>query len=440
MYRLFSISILCMVLSNFMLAQELPRKGFFGAKIGNLSQAEISKLGLPSQKGTIIKKVFPNTGADLAGFKIDDVLVEINNHSIKNTAHFLELLKSFNGGDQIQIQFYRASQLNSVAVALQPKPKETSKYYEVIYSSVQSGNNRLRTIITKPLGKGTFPAVLLIGGVGCYSIDNPTHQRLQSTNMWVDSLTINGFVTMRVEKTGMGDSAGLPCKQSDFATEKQGFLAGLMQLKSLTYVNDTQVFLAGFSMGGVIAPLITQEEPVNGIIVYGTIGAKWIDYELKNTRRQRVLEGYSSSAVDKWMIAEKKRLHGLFVQKKTREQIIVEHPETKSVFFNYPMEIKYFQQVAEVDIPALWQNTNTKVLAMHGSSDFVSSSMEHQLIAERVNRNHPNSATYVEIENADHWELYTESPKKSKQGKSKRLNRATVTTALDWIKNTIYDG
>ena len=96
--------------------------------------------------------------------------------------------------------------------------------------------------------------------------------------MWVDSLTAKGFVTIRVEKTGMGDSKGLPCNECDFHTEKQGFLDGLKQLKSLPYVDKQNIFIAGFSIGGVIAPLIAQPEPVKGIIVYGTAGRNWLEY------------------------------------------------------------------------------------------------------------------------------------------------------------------
>ncbi len=425
--------VLSILTSSFVLCQALPRKGFFGAVVGNLNQTEAASLKLPNENGTIVKKIFPGTGAALAGFEVDDVLVAVNNDPVQNTAQFLKLLKAFNGGDRVQIRFYRASKLSTVDVVLQPKPKEHSKTYEAIYSSVIAGENHLRTIITKPKGAGTFPAVLLIGGVGCYSIDNPTHQKLQSTKMWVDSLTNNGFVTMRVEKTGMGDSVGIPCKQCDFTTEKQGYLEGLKQLKSLSYVNEAETFLAGFSMGGVIAPLISQQESVKGIVVYGTIGAKWIDYELENTRRQRILDGYSKSALNKWMTAEKIRLHGLFVEKKTPSQIIAEHPETERVFFEYPMSIKYFQQVADIDIPDVWRNINAKVLAMHGASDFVSSSKEHQQIVYIVNHGTPNTATFTEIENADHWELYTESEKESKRGASKQVNTGAITTTIAWM-------
>ena len=422
-----------LILSCSVFGQSLPRKGFFGALIGDLTKSEANTLKVPDQSGTIIKQVFKGTSANNARFEENDVLISIHNKVIKNTRHFLELLKHFNAEDKIKISYYRQRKLKTKFVVLQPKPKEISNDYNIIYSSVRSGENHLRTIITKPKGDGIYPAVLLIGGVGCYSIDKISHKKLLSTQMWVDSLTMRGFATLRVEKTGMGDSKGLPCKKSDFKTEKQGFLDGLRQLKSLPYVNPEQVFIAGFSMGGVIGPLIAQQEPVKGILVYGTVGRNWFEYELENTHRQQLLSGYPSDSINIRMRAEYKRLYGLFVEKKKPEEIMAQYPETINTFFNYPMNIDYFQQVSDIDIGKLWMNTTANVLAMHGTADFVSSAAEHELIAKIVNRYHPNNATYIKVENADHWELYAKSEKISQQNKQTGLNPISVNTAINWI-------
>ncbi|MBK5286543.1 MAG: hypothetical protein JJE25_14185 [Bacteroidia bacterium] len=244
---------------------------------------------------------------------------------------------------------------------------------------------------------------------------------------------MNGFVTIRVEKTGIGDSKGIPCSECDFLTEKLGYLDRLKQLKSLPYVDKENVFIAGFSIGGVIAPLIAQQEKVKGIIVYGTVGRNWLEYELENSHRQRLLDDYPADSLDIWMRAEYKRLYGLFVGEKTPEQIIKEHPETAVNFFEYPMSITYFQQVADVNIRQMWMNTDAWVLAMHGTSDFVSSAGEHELLVQIVNHYHPDKATHTEIKNADHWELYTESEKISASHSQTELNPLAVTTALKWI-------
>ncbi|MEP7168932.1 MAG: hypothetical protein ABI855_06130, partial [Bacteroidota bacterium] len=111
--------------------------------------------------------------------------------------------------------------------------------------------------------------------------------------------------------------------------------------------------------------------------------------------------------------------------------------QTESHLFNYPMRIEYFQQVADVNIRELWMNTKAKVLAMHGTSDFVSSATEHKLIAEIVNHYHPGNATYTEIANSDHWGLFTESDRISKSNREMELNYLPVSTSIKWLKDNL---
>lgn len=433
--KIFLSSVAIIFSINFCVSQDLPRSASFGAQVRDLNDSSMTALKLSSKDGTLIQRVLPGSAAASAKFMENDVLVTFNKEKIQNTAQFLRMLKEKNGGDKINITYYRQSQLNTVTVVLAAKPMETSNSYDIIYSSVVSGSNHLRTIITKPKGNAVYPAVLIIGGVGCYSIDNSNLPEIASFRMWVDSLTANGYVTMRVEKTGMGDSRGIPCSECDFKTEAHGFLDGLKQLKSLPYVNTEKIFLAGFSIGGVIAPLLAQEEAVKGIIVYGTVGRNWLEYELENASRQQVLEKRPADSIDIYMRGEYIRLYQLFVEKKQPEQILAEHPETAGHLFRYPMRTEYFQQVADINIRELWMKTTVKVLALHGASDFVSSGIEHKQLAETVNEYHPGNATYIEVPNADHWSLNAASEWDSYLGQETKVNPAPIVTSLQWLKS-----
>lgn len=429
------IALFLMQQSSF--GQELPRGAWFGAQVSDLNDSSRAALKLSSLSGTLIKKVVEGSSAHSAGITVDDVLVSMDGENIENTSHFLQLLKKRHGGDKIKVGFYRKSKLKTTTMTLLPKKMETSDEYDIIYSSVVSGSNHLRTIITKPKGASNYPAVLIVGGVGCYSIDNTAVTEILSIKMWADSLTKNGFVTIRVEKAGMGDSKGIPCNEYDFNTEKQAFLDGLKQLKSLPYVDKEKIYIAGFSIGGVIAPLIAQQEPVKGIIVYGTVGRNWLEYEIDNALRQQLLDGAPADSIDIYMRAEYIRLYGLFVEKKSPQQVVKEHPQTALHLLNYPMRIEYFQQVADVNIRELWMNTKAKVLAMHGSSDFVSSATEHKLIANIVNHYHPGNATYIEIANSDHWSIFTESEIISASQTQMELNPLPLTTSIKWLKDNL---
>ncbi|MBK5286544.1 MAG: PDZ domain-containing protein [Bacteroidia bacterium] len=110
-----------------------------------------------------------------------DVLISFDGKVIDNINHFLSILKEYHGGDKVKVNYYRQAKLKTATLILHERARETSKDYDIIYSSVHSANNHLRTIITKPKGPGIYPAVLIVGGVGCYSIDNISNKDILST-------------------------------------------------------------------------------------------------------------------------------------------------------------------------------------------------------------------------------------------------------------------
>ena len=80
---------------------------------------------------------------------------------------------------------------------------------ETFHQTLQIDNAPYDAIITRPKTPGKHPAVFLIDGLGCYSLDNlkpddPFFQLLSG-------LTQRGYVTMRVDKNGEGKSGGPPC-------------------------------------------------------------------------------------------------------------------------------------------------------------------------------------------------------------------------------------
>ena len=183
------------------------------------------------------------------------------------------------------------------------------------YGAVASRAGRLRTIVTRPKGAGKHPALFLIQGIGLASIDNPAGG-LSSYKTIVDDFTRHGFVTLRVDKPGCGDSEGGPARDVDFDTELDGYRQALKMLKARADVDPDRVFIFGHSMGGVMAPLLAAEMPVRGIIVYGTIARTWPEYWLENLRRQMELAGASPAAIDRDLRAEAALATYLYAEKK----------------------------------------------------------------------------------------------------------------------------
>lgn len=186
---------------------------------------------------------------------------------------------------------------------------------------------KYRTIVTKPKGAGPFPAVLLIGGLGCYTLDN-----LQPTNPYqfvLYSLTRKGFVTMRVDKSGEGDSEGPPCKspEADLQLSVMRSVAGLRSLKGYRFVNPHQTFIFAHSIGPLEAAPVVNQVPVAGMIAAETIGRDWFTYQAEIAYSQSLLLGKGYDEAEAQARAQALCNVSFYLQKKTPEALQQEAPE-----------------------------------------------------------------------------------------------------------------
>lgn len=249
---------------------ELRRRAMFGAQLAPVTKEVRERQKLDSDDGVVLEKVFPDTSAAEGGFKEGDVVLAVSGAKVAGVPAFLKAVAGARAGDVLTLDFVRDGAKAEKRVTLKEMPREKGDGYDVIYGSVTSGGARLRTIVTRPKGEGRHPAVLLLqGGHTCFPIDTPVGQPVAFTWLAGD-LTRHGYVTMRGERPGCGDSEGGPLRDVDFDTELNGYKQALKALKKFDFVDADNVFLFGHSMGGIMAPLVATEVPVRGIAVYGT--------------------------------------------------------------------------------------------------------------------------------------------------------------------------
>ena len=99
-----------------------------------------------------------------------------------------------------------------------------------------------RTIVTKPRKEGKQPAVILIGGLSCSSIETYPGRESNWVRVIRDLVEQSDMVVMRIEKPGVGDSDG-NCAESDFLTDIAGFKAAVKSLKSKPYVDPDKIIV-----------------------------------------------------------------------------------------------------------------------------------------------------------------------------------------------------
>ena len=228
-----------------------------------------------------------------------------------------------------------------------------------------------------PKAAGKYPVVVFIGGLGCFSFDVAPGTPF-AYNTIIDQVAKTGFVTVRIEKTGQGDSQGQPCEGVDFYTELKGYMAGMRALSSYSFMDTTQVILLGHSMGGIIAPLICKDYPVKGIIAIATDAGSWFEYELVNQRRQLVLEGMDYDTIEIKAREKELVLHAFLVEKKSPEEILKDHPDWEENL-QYPCHYSYIQQVADLNMANVWKQVEAQVMFVYGLADFVTDARRTQV-------------------------------------------------------------
>lgn len=183
---------------------------------------------------------------------------------------------TFTQGISIPLEFHRTGMpytAKNIIRPQTPKPPFPYKSEDVIYNGngLQYGGT-----ITIPQGNGKFPAVLLITGSGAQDRDEAIFNH-KPFAVIADALTRDGFVVLRVDDRGIGNSTGdfTTSTTADFVKDVN---ASLDYLKSRSEVNDKKVGLLGHSEGAMIAPVVaSQRKDVDFIVLLAAPGVKIID-------------------------------------------------------------------------------------------------------------------------------------------------------------------
>lgn len=384
--------------------------------------------------------VIPGFTGDHAGLKAGDVLLAMDGKPV-HVATIVEEVRSLGVGQSVNFEIIREGKKIQVAAPLVERPRDPGNdNYTVEYSDVSSFGHRMRTIVTHPKTVGKHPGLMFIQGYSPVSYDFALSSKGLDAPILFDFAN-SGYVTMRVDKPGVGDSEGGPFSRVDYTSELDIYRQALKQLKAQPDVDPNDVFIFGHSMGGAFGPMVASEIQVKGIFVYGIAARTWHEYLLDITRYQGLLAGNSYADVDE-QVREASRVYEMVFQDgKTPEQVLKEHPEWKATIqgsfpdglFNEKVA-KYWSELENTNFASYWAKVNTHVLAVWGESDFVTYKIDHQLAADVVNSVHPGWGRVATVPNSDHlfatWPSQAESMKHFGAGD---FNPAFLTVVKDWI-------
>lgn len=389
----------------------------------------------PTGPGLVVRAVSPGSAGQAAGVMPNDILLRAAGFTLATSADLIGRLRSTGDGKPVVLELLRAGKPVQLTVTPRVVPRETSPDFTFLYSSVGTAGQRRRVIATVPKGRGPFPTVMLLGGIGCYSLDVPALTPTEAYTSLLYGLTRAGFATIRVEKSGIGDSEGPPCPQAGFQSEWRGYRDAARSLGSLPFVDTSRVFLVGHSIGGIGAPLLAREVPVRGVIAIATVAQSWLAYDRVNAERQYRLGGMDASAIARVLAVRERCTRRLLVARE-RAAAIVASDTTCKEYVEYPVSDVYMQELAALDLPSLWREVRAPVLAVYPGSDFVSSLDEHQALVRTVNERAPGRAELLVIAATDHYLSKAASPQESfaRAGRPGSFNPAVTEQLVTWLR------
>ena len=379
-------------------AADLPRHGVLGAVLADKDDA------------VTIEAVAPGSAAALAQIEPGDVIRSYGPERITTSAQLVQDVRRTPSGTTIDLVIVRNGLNKSISLTLAPPANEDDPSVATLYESISVQNTLRRVLVDVPKHlTGRHPAVLLIGGIGCFSVDVASNSENGYLRITRD-LARRGIVTMRLEKSGVGDSQGPPCHDVDFEDESASYAVALDALRRDDHVDPAHIYLLGHSIGTLIAPRLALKEYVAGVILSEAVGRDWFEYELQNLRRQLDLGGDPPQVVDEKMQSKEYCMHRLLIARDPESQIEADNPSCKLRNGIYPVGAPYMQEVAALNVIEPWTRLDVPILVIYGTSDYVVAPEDNQRIADVVNQRHSGLATIIAVDHMDHNLQFAATP------------------------------
>ncbi len=144
----------------------LPRHGVIGLVAG---PADPTRPAGPANPVTV-ERVIEGGAGDAVGFQTGDEIVSVDGQPVERVDQFVRAIGRHLAGQAVAVAVRHGGPPEVRTAVLKPRPFETSPGAEVLYQSVTGRGLGRRTIVTRPHREGRLPAVLLVGGLRCYSL------------------------------------------------------------------------------------------------------------------------------------------------------------------------------------------------------------------------------------------------------------------------------
>lgn len=412
-----------------MVAQELARRADWEATIAPPE---------PNRPGAIIKSMEAGSPLEAAGLLSGDRIIQVDDTKILGLEQWDHATYSITSDRKTELHIKRGSSHFIKYVQLKPLPKEVHEGLTTYYESIVNDYGfRQRTIVTTPDPQKKLPAIFLVQGLSCSTIEKYSER----SNNWIRMIQAlvedSGMVVMRVDKPGVGDSEG-DCGCTDFNTELNGYETALQELKTKPYVDPDKIVVYGASMGSALAPWLANKYGLAGVISDGTFFKTWFEHMLEIERRIRQMSGDDEATIAKKMNdAYIPLYYGMLIQKKSYAEIVDEYPAIEQYNYHgpnymYGRPMSYYQQLQDFDLASAWEKVSVPVRILRGSNDWIMSEFDNHMIMQVLDRvGHKDHKLHI-YPGLDHWNTIHESPEDSFNFKPGKWDENLPKLVIDW--------
>jgi hypothetical protein len=387
-------------------AQTLPRRGSLGLSLGPVEG------GGP---GVAVRGVLPAQTGQALGVREGDVILRAGGTPVGAVPEVVAYAGRLAAGAPVELTVRRGAREMRLRGPARARPLESWEGgARVDYGAVPWRGGHLRDILVTPAGAtAETPVVFLIQGFSCGSIDSiPADHPYRALGT---ALVAQGIGYYRVEKAGLGDSAGTPqCSDVDFAAEMEGFQAAYRHLVEARGIDADRIFMFGHSLGGYQAPLLAAGRAPRGVAVYGTLVKSWGDYHRDLMQFQPfTLGGSDPVEVSAQNDTDRELFRRYYFLRQAPAAIAAASPEHAArlrEILNWDggeramgRHWKFMQDLAHVPVIPAWRDTRSNVLAMYGEADFAALwDEDHRLIVDMVNHWRPGTARFLSFARTGH--------------------------------------
>ena len=354
-----------------------------------------------------VARISESSALYAAGLRGGDHVLEVDGHPLTDEIAFDRRIAALRGDREVHLRVRRDGKDREIRAVLRPMAHEQIAGVELEYTHITNpGGLRQRAIISRPAGSTTRqPAILFVPWLSCDTIEFPGGPS-PGINELLHKVAQLGWVLLRVDKPGVGDSEGV-CAETDLDTEIAGSRAALTWLRTHPWVDASTVVIMGHSFSGAFLPLVAESTPVAGYVFINSWVRTWMERLLEFERLQAEAGGMSAADVSD----RQRKLTEFYVsfleRQRTPAQVISERPELAAVWndapgHQYGRSARFHHQLQRINPARTWSAVSVPTLVMWSDADLVMHRADHERLVAMINRNRPGAAQLVIVPGADH--------------------------------------